>query len=1028
MAYYEADCEDLFCDDDTTLSQYYDSDNDQRRPNNTFQHFMRQQVYNDETDEEEEEEDNDDDDDDDLKKSNDNDQGDYMELQQQLQNELNDIEMTIEDDGYDDGTFSDDSEYSLDYEYLGPRNPNYRNEHDPDSDASELSDSEYTGYGHNSNRNYPHDQQQPEPLQQTATGFDMWDEDPYSTNDYTWESNDMRLTHFIKFRQNELNQLLLPAWRQSSFWRKDKGWPKQLPSSCSTTNHDQAANALCMVLSNYGMAEQLYAIYRNRIFECGRPCRPPCHTTGLSSADPFHVSSSSMHPANPTSSSLSTVITTTTPVPSMPTHQQQRHDTLTWIDSDHVPYSSSSSPLSSSTTSALPFATTMTSSSSWPTVHQQQPTFLSSPLPTTSSIPLASSSSDIHTNTNNNNDDDDNNTNQNVTTSTSSGGASSSSGSKFCETHLSVSLRRSTTLQPSNNEESASTATTMTTTTITSSSSLPPTGISRFRPFTKYIRRADFPPVYAQDSYLALDFEPLCLAHKYGYMAIGGLEGEFELYCCMEEGQQPRKIWGTKFKSRNNVQLMTNAIQIVRWKKPSSRMQQDHGENDDGRLDEEGGGGDGLGEEGEYDYMLIACMNEAGILVYKLPSHRECQSMPACRQEAQHVVQLYTHLRCFDRVAVNDAKVSHDGKRMVCVGDDAYIFMLDTQRHPETGAMTFGQPEKLHVPCHLLKCNGGPGQEMPYSSQYVAWSQSSQHFAHTSDTHANVFVWRADTKQALYSIDAAGYTYAIAFHPRLEGVLAFTNRYGYFHTVNLEEAVKKTTLQEGKEVVDGSRSNEVLNILDFDHQTPKSRGHVCTNQCMYFIASAAANTTKEQSDMDHPANHTTDLHAHQEITMVSFRGERDRRLRILAKINGIQWSNDGRYLYVATKKRILAYEFIKTSQSISTLLDVTGKQARRLLERFRRQPLLISPAQVEEAKSKRAAAIAATAAKKKKQGSSSSFGMSSTPRRKPSRKRKRDDPEENNSKMSMAWLEKWLSVPLPVRHRILGETQLASHW
>ena len=513
-------------------------------------------------------------------------------------------------------------------------------------------------------------------------------------------------------------------------------------------------------------------------------------------------------------------------------------------------------------------------------------------------------------------------------------------------------------------------------------------------------------------------------------MAIGGLEGEFELYCCMDH-QQPRKIWGTKFKSRNNVQLMTNAIQIVRWKKSSSRMQQDfdHDYCDEEDNDDDYDDGDDNErqeketkeneQECEYEYMLIACMNEAGILVYKLPSHHECQSMPVYRHQESssttntlEIVQLYTHLRCFDHVAVNDARVSHDGRQMVCVGDDAYIFILDTTRHPETGLLTFGQPKKLHVPCHLLKCNGGSGQDMPYSSQYVAWSQSSRHFAHTSDTHNNVFVWRADTKQVLYSIDAGGYTYAISFHPRLEGILVFTNRYGYFHTVNLEEAKR-------------SESNEVLSILDFDCQTSESRGHMCTNQCMYSIAAATATTTaaindnNNNDDKDHPANHTTDMHVHQEITMVSFRGERDRRLRILAKINGIQWSNDGRYLYVATKKRVLAYEFIKTAQTINTLLDVTGKQARGLLEQFHRQ----SPSSKEveeEAKQDQARRRQRTRRNKKAQVC--------TLKRKSSRKRKRDEHDENNTKLGMAWLEKWLSVPSHIRHRILGETQLASHW
>lgn len=700
---------------------------------------------------------------------------------------------------YDDNgsTYSDGSEYSLDYEYVGPRNPNYRSAEDPDSDASELSDSE----GEN--------------------GFDMWDEDPYSTNDYTWESNDMKLTSFIKKRQNELRKLNATApWQDGSFWRKEKGWPRQLPSSCSTTNHDQSANALCLVLSNFGLAEHLYAVYRDRIIECGRSPKR----------------SSRNH------------------APSLSRESSKAKDTLTWIESDQRTPSSSSS-----------------------------------------SKPQSSQS-------------------------TGSSSSNSASSSKFCETHLSVSLRRSIL---ANKDTSCS-----------HTFSAQPTSLdmAQFLPFTKYIRRSDFPPVFPEDAYLPLDFEPLCLAQKYGYMAIGGIEGEFELYCCMDQ-VRPRKIWGTKFKSKNNVQLMTNAVQIVRWEKS------------------------GPSRDVEYDHMLIACMNEAGVLVYKLPSHKECQSarMPA--------VQLHTHLRCFDRVPVNDAKVSHDGRQMVCVGDDSFIFLFDVVRD---GEVSFSGPTKIPIPHHLL----GNDVDVPYSSQYVAWSSSSKHFAHTSDTHSRVLVWRADTRQVLYSIDAAGYTYAIAFHPRLEGVLVFTNRYGYFHTVDLEEAVNVS-------------SKQTQSILTFDSQTVACRGHTCNAYCI-------------TGDSEHAANHTLDLHPHHEVVMVAFRGERDRRLRILAKINGIQWSRDGRYLYVATKKRVLAYEFLRSSKSIGSLFETAGAHARRVLEQ-------LAP-------------------------STNNFRK---------RKRHSDDnqPTTTNEadvwkarRYNTTWYDKWLSVPAHVRHRVIGESHLASHW
>lgn len=159
-------------------------------------------------------------------------------------NELDTFDMNDDSNiQQEDGTESD---YSLDYEYLGPRKPNYRDEQDSDSDASELSNSS------------------------SDEGFDMWDEDPYSTNDFTWESNDMRLTSFMKQRQRQLKLINSFASWNSSFYRKEKGWPKQLPASSSTTNHDQSASALSLVLSDFGSSEKLHAVYRDRIIECGK--------------------------------------------------------------------------------------------------------------------------------------------------------------------------------------------------------------------------------------------------------------------------------------------------------------------------------------------------------------------------------------------------------------------------------------------------------------------------------------------------------------------------------------------------------------------------------------------------------------------------------------------------------------------------------------------------------------------------------------------------------------------------------------
>jgi hypothetical protein len=656
-----------------------------------------------------------------------------------------------------------ESDYSLDYEFPGPRYANYRDNIEDDS-PSDLSDTE---------------------VDLSTPIFDMWDDDPY--NDFTWESNDMQLTKFIKQKQKQLKTV---QKKDFSFWKKEKGWPKQLPFSCSTTNHDQSSNAICLVQSNCGLSEQLFAVYRDRIIECGKP--PQQNDKNLVS----------------------------------PRKNYSTRDT-TWIESSESTQQSSGS--------------------------------------------------------------------QNL------------AAEKFIDTHQSVSLSKiQSVLKDHLNEKEQE---------------MTKNYIDKFKPFTKYIKRSDYPGMLSEDAYLALGFDPQCLAQKYGYMGIGGVEGEFELYCCMDP-DNPVKIWGTKFKGKDNVMLMTNAIQLVRWKNNST---------------------------GAYQHMLIGCMNEAGLLFYHLPPHNQCKDIKTQRQnqQQQNPVKLHSHLRSFNGVPINDAKLSPDGTKLVCVGDDNIIFLIDVYHCITTGEISFGTPIEVVIPELVFQ------QKNMYSSQYVAWSPSSRYFSHTSDSHNLVLVWRVSTKEIIYSIDAAGYTYAISFHPQLDNILVFTNRYGYFHTVDFSKA---TT----------ANSSEFINILTFDHS---SREHQCLDTCIEHSKQAVF--------------HTKHLHLRHEITMVSFRGELNTKLRILAKINGIEWSKDGNYLYIATKKRVLAFQFFCKEAKVPALMDITGIHVRKLLE-------------IQEAFNSR---------KRKKLNKNDITSFSST-------------------------LQNWsIIIPDHIQYRILGDTQqLACHW
>lgn len=751
-----------------------------------------------------------------------------------------------------------ESDYSLDYEYLGPRKPNYRNEQDADSDASELSCCSSSSC----------QQQQDQQAEEEEFGFDMWDEDPYSTNDFTWESNDMRLTGFIKKRQKQLNKINSVApWSNVSFWRKEKGWPRQLPSSSSTTNHDQSASALSLVLSDYGISEKLHTVYRDRIVECGK----------------FNNYS--------TSSSATAVV-------------------VVAVASSSLAFNNINS------TSSIPTAQ----------IKNNETTYLENYAQPNNSTGINAAPS------NNNN---------------SSSGSSSSN--IFNETHASISLPKTIEEQQQYLEQEKHhhlQQQQQQLKSLNNSKNL----LSKFIPYTKYIKRSQFPVIFPQDAYLALGFEPLCLAEKYGYMAIGGVEGEFELYCCMDTSRPPIKIWGTKFKGKNNIIFMTNAVQIVRWSKKLST------------------------EADDYSYFLIACMNDAGVLIYDLPSHHQCHSATATTANCD----LHCHIKNFDHVPINDARVSPDGQHLVCVGDDACIFHLTVSYHQQKNRLVFGTPQKIKIPPSVLypttttipTTESSSQQPLTFSSQYVAWSKSSVFFAHTSDTHNYVLVWRTSPQfEMLYRIDAGGYTYAVQFHPEHEGVLCFSNRYGYLHTVNLDEAITITALNQ-----------KPMRVADFDKQQLSSDGHVCASTCQQQSEAAAI-------------HHTRHLSARHEITMISFRGEKNRKLRILAKINGLQWSRDGCYLYVSTKKRVLAYEFLPSSCHIQSLEKMAGLKALSILE---------EQEEYEEEEEE-------TAVVKKK--------------------RKRQDLSEEKKSKKKLWYKKWGNIPPHVRNNVLGDTHhLASHW
>ncbi|KAG0169085.1 hypothetical protein DFQ28_006986 [Apophysomyces sp. BC1034] len=381
---------------------------------------------------------------------------------------------------------------------------------------------------------------------------------------------------------------------------------------------------------------------------------------------------------------------------------------------------------------------------------------------------------------------------------------------------------------------------------------------------------------------LTLYYYPQALELKHGYMAVGGNMGQVELYCYACSGEPIR----FKLPARNHT--MTTAVHISRIRPLSN-----------------------YASNRDYVHVMTCSMNEYGVRFFVLPTH----SPGSCYRNSQiETCQLLQ----YGAVAINDAKISPDGRWMVCACDGPVVF-LHSVTFNDQGLPEINAARKLQIPLDLI----GEGGE--YTSQYVAWSRSSEYFAHTSDSHQRVLVWRVATQEILYSIHTGLDTYAIEFNPACDGVLAFISRRGHFQTVNLEEAI------------DPANPSKVVSILDFDKHVVNRPAHTCSSQC----DSQRGHTT------NHLAYRTRQLIARQEIVLVPSSDGDSCPEACLPRITGIRWSSDGRHLYIALRSRLLAYR-LAALNAVDSLAVIAARHAQDIFEQGAAKSKLTSDGQFHQ--------------------------------------------------------------------------------
>ncbi|KAI1318511.1 hypothetical protein EDD11_006393 [Mortierella claussenii] len=522
---------------------------------------------------------------------------------------------------------------------------------------------------------------------------------------------------------------------------------------------------------------------------------------------------------------------------------------------------------------------------------------------------------------------------------------------------------------------------------------------------TKFLRTSlyNFGTLPSSETYLPIlsGEDPLCMAHRYGYVVMGAREGMLIVHCTQCQ-RQPIEIHNNLLAgSLHNVML--NSVQIVRWPRyyRSNVMQDDDryeaaaGQEEDEQEDLDGEIGDDDYDEkegyptkpGQFDHYLIMTGNDSGLFIAALPDHPDKEEIKKQSRKYHieygeddfygHVYKYkedHTWIRSgFGGEALNDAKASPNGRWIAVVGDSAKVWIIEVTHVAETEEQKaireeremmdkletdseyetddsmeeieaklgiadqevkgprgekrvreadddwknssssfksakpmvrprllhqFGQPVAMTVPDKVLFT---PQQRKRrrnherYASQYVAWNATSTKFAHSSDTSSRVVVWSMPSREIICCVDTGGLSFAIDFHPTLENLFAVANWYGFVHVVDLTGCCI---------------GDEDLVPDDVHYNGQAKIGPGLTGKC--------------------EGPHYEEKH---DILMLSFRGEKDRSLRILDAIRGLGWSTDGRHLYVSTLRRVLRYELAVDGMKIPTLFELCAREVKAWKER-----------------------------------------------------------------------------------------------
>ncbi|KAF9434153.1 hypothetical protein BGZ76_008477 [Entomortierella beljakovae] len=455
------------------------------------------------------------------------------------------------------------------------------------------------------------------------------------------------------------------------------------------------------------------------------------------------------------------------------------------------------------------------------------------------------------------------------------------------------------------------------------------------------------------------DEHPLCLAHKYGFLAMGAANSRLVVYCTQCDGT-PRIVYDDRVSSS-----MLNSVQIVRWPrynrnkgKGDDDVDEDMNEQDSEEEDAENGY---PSESGSYDHCLIMTGNGRGLFIAALPDHPKNS-----RKHHSHAHHKYkfdkdrTWIRSgFERALLNDARASPDGRWIAVVGDSPKVWVIEVS-HTLDPITQMEEKSKTQM------------EEKP--TTHETWdSDDSDYITEDSeveyDDPAEVMDGRKRSKgEACNQSQKAHRLYhrfgkpfemiipsevlQVAKLKRNRGRVTERNRY-YSQYVAWNSTSTKfahTSDVSPRVIVWSVPSREIVCCVDVGgpsysisfHPTLENLFSVC-NWYGFVHVMDITECCKGNEDT-HPMSRTVNeskiptcfgphFEEKHDILMLSFRGETNTRLRILDCIRGMGWSTDGRHLYVATLRRVLRYELKDNDIRIPSLFQQCARKVREWKER-----------------------------------------------------------------------------------------------